>query len=1086
MRRIAQIFLGLALVGATTWFCSSDAPGPTPPRTVSPGPTGTSALQIRLFTSNANPVAGSCTVLQAVVTLNGAKVPDGTGVAFTTDLPTSFFQQNGLPLISVVTQGGTTTTALCSSVEGLATIRATATIGSETGSATIQIAFQPSPAVAPFFTFCAPSFGPPEGGTTLTVNGGRFFGDPTTTRATFTAAGITREALVTNVTTTAVTLVTPSFPEATSPSVPVAITLTFGTKSTTPVVVSLPNCFAFGTATPSTPSITAVLPSSGSNEGNTRVTIIGSGFVAPLQVFFGPVEAQVLSVSFNQIIVLTPPASGAGLPNLNASVTVRVHEINSGLDASLANAFRFVTKLQITAIDNNLQRADQAFTPVTIHGQGFLAPVAVTLAGFPAKVISVSATELLVLPGTPFFTGCSDVSGPVVVTNIDSGDTVTGLSFTYQVAITKPTITAITPSFGAPGTTVTISGTNLGNITNVSFGSRPAAIVSVSNGAIVVTVPDNGATAPPCPAGTPAGTPLNVGTPVDVTVSSSLTTCTTTATGLFQYQLPCKPGADLSIAKTASPNPVVTGSFLTYTISVNNNGPNPAENVVVSDPLPGGTNFVSCSASQGTCAVQGNSVVANLGTINPPGFASLTIVVSVSAPGDSTITNTAVVSSTTPDTNTSNNTASVTTSVSPIPPTPTFGPPGTATNTPTTTPATPTPTPTPTPSADLSLTKDASPNPVVSGSTLTYLLGVTNNGPNTSQGVVVTDPLPVGTTFVSCSTSQGNCLGPAVGSNGTVSANLGSLAAPGFAQVTIVVTVTAPGGQTLSNTAVVNAQTSDPVSSNNIANKVVTVASAPTGADLSVVKTAPATVASGGGMVYHISVHNGGPDPATGVIMNDPIPSGTTFTTCIPSQGTCTGPAPGTNGTVTANLGTLASGATAIVDIFVNVTASAGSVLTNTAVASSPVTDPNPGNNTGTASTTVTAPAPSADLGLSKSGSPNPVLTGNNLTYTILLHNFGPSTASTVQVSDPLPPQTTFQSCATTAGTCTSPAVGTNGTVRVDIPSLGSGGDVTITIVVAVNAPGGGSVTNTVNVTSVTPDPVTTNNSASATTTVNP
>ena len=443
------------------------------------------------------------------------------------------------------------------------------------------------------------------------------------------------------------TLVTASFAEASSPSVPVAITLTFGTKSTNPVTVSLPNCFAFGTSIPSTPTITAVLPSSGSNEGNTRVTIIGSGFVAPLQVFFGPVEAQVLSVSFNQIIVLTPPASGAGLPNLNSSVTVRVHEVNSGLDASLASAFRFVTKLQITAIDNSLQRADQAFTPVTIHGQGFLSPVAVTLAGIPAKVISVSATELLVLPGTPFFTGCTDVSGGVVVTNIDSGDTATGLSFIYQVAITKPVITTISPSAGAPGTTVTISGSNLGNITNVTFGSRPAAIVSVSHGSVVVTVPDNGATAPPCPAGTPAGTLVNVGTPVDITVTSSLTTCTTTATGLFQYQLPCKPSADLSIAKTASPNPVVTGSFLTYTLSVNNNGPNQADNVVVSDPLQGGQNFVSCSASQGSCALQGNSVVASLGTITSPGFASVTIVVSVSAPGDSTITNTAVVSSTT-------------------------------------------------------------------------------------------------------------------------------------------------------------------------------------------------------------------------------------------------------------------------------------------------------------------------------------------------------------------------------------------------------------------------------------------------------
>ncbi len=168
----------------------------------------------------------------------------------------------------------------------------------------------------------------------------------------------------------------------------------------------MPNCFAYGTAAASNPSITAVLPSSGSNEGNTRVTIIGSGFVLPVQVFFGPVEAQVLSVSFNQIIVLTPPASGAGLPNLNQTVDVRVHEVNSGLDATLTGGFRFVVPLQLTAIDNNQQEAP--FSPVTIHGQGFLAPVAVSLAGIPATVISVSATELLVLPGP--LSSCADKS----------------------------------------------------------------------------------------------------------------------------------------------------------------------------------------------------------------------------------------------------------------------------------------------------------------------------------------------------------------------------------------------------------------------------------------------------------------------------------------------------------------------------------------------------------------------------------------------------------------------------------------------------------------------------------------------------
>jgi uncharacterized repeat protein (TIGR01451 family) len=1083
MRRIAYVFLGLALVGAASWSCSADSPGPTPPKTVSPGPTGSSGLQIRLFTSNANPVAGACTLIQAFVFLNGANVPDGTGVSFSTDLATSSFQQNGLPLISVVTQSGTTTTALCSTAVGVATVRATATVGSETGSATITIAFQASPQSAPFFTFCSPSFGPPEGGMTLTINGGRFAGDPTTTRVTFTAAGVTREALVTNVTATAVTLITPAFPEATSPSVPVSITLTLNTKSASPVILSLPNCFSYGTSTPSTPTITAVLPSSGSNEGNTRVTIIGSGFVAPLQVFFGAVEAQVLSVSFNQIIALTPPASGAGLPNLNASVTVRVHEVTSGLDASLANAFRFVTKAQITSAEPTLERVDQPFTPVTIFGQGFLAPVAVTLAGIPATVISVSATELLVLPGTPFLTACADVSGQISVTNINSGDTATGLTFTYQAAITKPLITSVSPSVGPPGTTVTISGSNLGNITSVTFGTRPAPIVSVSNGAIVVTVPDSGDTAPACPAGTAAGTLLNVTTPpVPVTVTSAMTTCTTTVAGAFQYQLPCKPGADLSIAKTASPSPVGTGGVLTYSITVNNAGPNTAQNVVVTDSLPGGTSFLSCSTSQGTCSLSGINVTANLGDIPSPGLATVTIQVTVTAQGPSSITNTAFVTSSTPDTNTANNIASVATIVAGPTPAPT---PPTPAPTPT---LTPTPTPTPSPSADLALTKNASPSTLISGSTLTFQLGVTNNkaGSVTATGVVVTDPLPVGTTFQSCTTSQGSCLGPAVGSNGTVVANLGSIPSPGFALVTIVVTVTAPGGSSFTNTAVVSSTTFDSDISNNTASVGVTVSPAPPSpsADLSVVKTSSANPSTGSSLTYNIAVHNGGPDPATGVIVNDPIPSGTTFVSCVPSQGTCTGPAFGTNGTVTANLGGMALSSNATITIVVKVTASAGSTLVNTAVVSSAVTDPNPANNSSTTFTLVLPPA--TDLSLTKAGLPNPVVTGTNLTYTVTVNNLGPNPANIVEVDDPLPPLTTFVSCTPSAGTCALVAGGPNGTVHAQLGDMAFPGSATVTIVVQVNAPGGSTLSNTATVSSTSPDPNAGNNSQTITTTVNP
>lgn len=603
MRRIAYILVGLALVGAATWFCSSDAPAPTPPG--GGGGPATSALQIRLFTSNANPVAGSCTVIEAVVTLSGASVPDGTGVSFTADLPTSFFSQNGLSGISVVTQGGTATTALCSSGVGVATVRASAAVGSNTASATILIAFQASPQSAPFFTFCSPSFGPSAGGTTLTISGGRFFGTPATTRATFTAAGVSREALVTAVTATSVTVITPAFPEATSPSVPVNITLTFGTNTTTPVPLSLPNCFAFGTTAAGNPKITAVLPSSGSNEGNTRVTIIGSGFVLPVQVFFGPVEAQVLSVSFNQIIVLTPPASGAGLPNLNQTVDVRVHEVNSGLEDTLTGGFRFVVPLQLTAIDNNRQEAP--FTPVTIHGQGFLAPVAVFLKDIPATVISVSATELLVLPGP--LAKCEDAgSGAVRVTNIDSGDTQSGLTFTYLCTPTP------TPTF-----TPTLIPTN---------------------------------TFTPTATPTPTNTPTPTSTPV--------------------------PTADLVLTKSASPNPVTSGGTLTFQIGVTNNGPGAAAGVVVTDPLPPGTTFCTsvqnpsctgCSPSQGSCAAPTGGtnglVTANLGSIPAGGFAQVSITVTVTSPGGTSFPNTASVTSSTPDPNPVNNHQTVTVNVSP-------------------------------------------------------------------------------------------------------------------------------------------------------------------------------------------------------------------------------------------------------------------------------------------------------------------------------------------------------------------------------------------------------------------------------------
>jgi uncharacterized repeat protein (TIGR01451 family) len=705
MRRIAITLTVLAFV-AGAFGCSSDAP--TPPKAGPPGGGGgqgpASALQIRLFTSNPNPPAGTCTLIQAVVTRNGANVPDGTGVAFSTDF--GVFAQNSLPLISVVTQNGSALTALCSEFPGTAVVRATSTVGADSAAATISIAFQPTAAGAgPFVSFCDPSFGPSTGGTALALHGGRFCAnsgctgnEAASTRVAFTVGGVTREATVTSVSSDVINVLTPGFPEVTSPSTPVEIRITLNNNTATPTVLSLPNCFAFGTTLPTTPTITAVLPASGVNEGNTRVTIIGAGFVAPVQVFFGDVEATIVSVSPNQIVVLTPPAFGAGRDNLNQSVDVRVRNVTSGLESTLANGYRYTQPLQLISIAPTEEPLDRPLTPVTIFGHGFQAPVAVTFGGRAATVISVSESELVVLPARPLDPDCNNITSSITVTNINTGDAASGLSFTLiGGGPNRLDVTFISPTAGAAGTVVTVTGTNLPlqpQDARVRFGNILATVSSSSVTELTVVAPDQpGLTNPLCPVGVAVGTLVDVpGGARPVTVENVLTGCTDTAT--FQYQLPCVvatatptatatgtppptgtptptpiPGADLVVTKGDAPDPVASTANVTYTVVVTNNGPGSATNVTVTDPLPNGTTFVSCGPSLGSCMSpnvgETGTVTANIGTLGPGASATVTVVANVNAGAGTTISNTATASSSTADPNLTNNSSTATTSVVP-------------------------------------------------------------------------------------------------------------------------------------------------------------------------------------------------------------------------------------------------------------------------------------------------------------------------------------------------------------------------------------------------------------------------------------
>lgn len=76
--------------------------------------------------------------------------------------------------------------------------------------------------------------------------------------------------------------------------------------------------------------------------------------------------------------------------------------------------------------------------------------------------------------------------------------------------------------------------------------------------------------------------------------------------------------ADLKITKTDSPDPVIVGSTLTYTIEVQNLGPDDATGVTVTDQLPKGVDFVSATPTTGQCKHQGKKVTCDLGGIGAP------------------------------------------------------------------------------------------------------------------------------------------------------------------------------------------------------------------------------------------------------------------------------------------------------------------------------------------------------------------------------------------------------------------------------------------------------------------------------------
>ena len=348
-------------------------------------------------------------------------------------------------------------------------------------------------------------------------------------------------------------------------------------------------------------------------------------------------------------------------------------------------------------------------------------------------------------------------------------------------------------------------------------------------------------------------------------------------------------------------------------------------------------------------------------------------------------------------------------------------------------------------SADLGVFMSDSQDPVSTGSVFTFSATVVNDGPDNATSVTLTDPLPLGVGFVSATPSQGTCNNV----SGTVTCNLGTLAA--FDSATVDIAVTAPSvvGQ-ITNTASVTAAEADPDGTNNSTSETTDVVAPGADLELSIFDN-PDPAATSGALTYTVIVANLGPDGATGVTLTDTLPATATFVSATPSQGSCGAPS---GGVLTCNLGSIAVNDFASVDIAVTAPSTPG-MITNSASVTGAQTDPDSTNNSASEDTLVRSPA---DLGVSIADSPDPVAAGSNLTYTLTVSNAGPGAASAVVVDDTLHRRVTFVSATPTQGTCT-PATGS---VSCDLGTIANGASATVTIVVTKSVAGVISNTATV------------------------
>jgi uncharacterized repeat protein (TIGR01451 family) len=475
----------------------------------------------------------------------------------------------------------------------------------------------------------------------------------------------------------------------------------------------------------------------------------------------------------------------------------------------------------------------------------------------------------------------------------------------------------------------------------------------------------------------------------------------------------------LSVTDNVNNSTPNVGSNVVFTILVSNaNGFSNATDVSLNDLLPSGLTFVSASFSQGSYnAVTG---VWSIGSIASGSSATLTITATASAFAQTT--NTATISS-----------ADQTEVGSPLSASVTINP----------------------EEIDLAISQTVSNSTPNVGTNVTYTILISNAaGYSTATNVSVNDLLPGGLTFVSSSATLGTY------NSATGVWSIGSLAGNSSATLTIVATAKAFAAQT--NNATVSASSQTEIGTNLNSSTTIN----PQEVDLAVTQTVNNTTPNvGTNVVYTITVSNAsGYSAASGVNLNDLLPSGMTLVSATPSQGTYN------SGTGVWSVGSLVGGGNATLSI--TATAKTFATQTNTSTVSSAAQ-----TDVGTSlSASTTINPQEIDLAVTNTVNNSSPSVGTNVAFTVTVSNAaGYDAATSVNVNDLLPASLTFVSATAAQGTYNS------GTGVWSIGTIAAGASTTLTITATVTNAAAPSATDTAAIAANSQTDAGTNLTASAT-----